>query len=662
MNMSKIEEKIIYLRKLLTKWEYEYYVQNHPTVTDEEYDLTLQQLIELEKQYPQFITADSPTQRVGGLASKKFNKYQHTTKMMSLSNAFSSQEMIKFDTDIQKAINQTNNVTYCVEPKIDGLSMSLIYKNGNLMIGATRGDGIIGEDVTNNVKTIRSIPLKISIKSEIEVRGEVFLTKTDFKKINDEILDDDKKFANCRNAASGSLRQLDPKITAKRKLTMFCYQIITKHDLSLSNQASVIDFLANNNFKIAPNIKICHGIKEVLEVIDYWTKIREKIDFPIDGVVIKVNDFSLYEKIGYTSKFPKWAIAYKFPPNIKSTKLLDIVPTVGRTGRINYVAKLSPVEIDGSIITSATLHNAEYILAKDICIGDIVKVFKAGDIIPKVIGPDLQKRSEQCKTYSPVENCPICHSKLEKISGEIDQYCVNINCPARLLLNIVHFTDRDAMNIEGLSYKILEKFWNANIVKNIVDIYYIKDKKEQILNLDLHIKEKMFVKLTNAIENSKKANLDKLIYALGIRHIGAVTARILAQKFQNINNLSNASLDTLISLKDIGPIVGQSIIDFFAIKSNKKLIEQLCQIGVNQTFITNNYDTSSEYYQKKFVITGSFDLPRNKIVKILQEKYNASFSNTITKDTDFLIASDFNSSKYKKAKELGIRIITNKIW
>lgn len=660
--MNEIEKKINDLKKILTKWEYEYYVLDNPTVSDEEYDLTLRQLIDLEKQYPQFITNDSPTQRVGGMASKKLNKYQHTTKMMSLSNAFSDQEIIKFDSDIQKAIGQEKQITYCVEPKIDGLSMSLIYKDGSLIVGATRGDGLIGENVTNNVKTIHSIPLKISLGYEIEIRGEVFLSKTDFKKINDEILDEDKKFANCRNAASGSLRQLDSKITAKRKLSMFCYQIITKHDLNLPTQSSVIDFLTKNNFKIAPNIKICQGINEVLTAIDFWTKIRDEIDFPIDGVVVKVNDFSQYEKIGYTSKFPKWAIAYKFPPNIKTTKLLDIIPTVGRTGRINYVAKLTPVEIDGSIITSATLHNAEYISAKDICIGDMVKVFKAGDIIPKVIGPDLQKRTNNCKTYSPPEFCPICHTKLEKISGEIDQYCLNINCPARLLLNIVHFTDRDAMNIEGLSSKILEKFWANNIVKNIVDIYYIKDKKEQILKLDLHIKEKMFTKLTIAIENSKKANLDKLIFALGIRHVGTVTARVLAQRFQNINNLANASLESLTNLNDIGPVVAQSIVDFFSIDANKKIIEKLCQIGINQNFITNKYDTTSDYYQKKFVITGSFDIPRNEIVKILQEKYDVSFSNTITKDTDFLIANDFSSSKYKKAKELGIKIITNKIW
>ena len=660
--MSEIENKINNLKKLLTKWEYEYYVLNNPTVTDEEYDLTLQELIDLEKQYPQFVTSDSPTQRVGGIASEKLNKYHHTTKMMSLANAFSVQELRKFDADIQKIIGKGKQVTYCVEPKIDGLSVSLVYKNGNLIIGATRGDGLIGEDVTNNVKTIHSIPLKIGIDHEIEIRGEVFLTKTNFKKINDGILDDNKKFANCRNAASGSLRQLDPKITAKRKLTMFCYQIITKHNLNLLTQTSVINFLKKNNFIVAPNIKTCYGIEDVLKAIDAWTEMRNKIDFPIDGVVIKVDAFSQYEKIGYTSKFPKWAIAYKFPPNIKTTKLLDIVPTVGRTGKINYVAKLSPIEIDGSIITSATLHNAEYILAKDICIGDEVKVFKAGDIIPKVIGPDMQKRTMDSTLYCPPKICPICHTKLEKISGEIDQYCVNINCPARLLLNIVHFTDRDAMNIEGLSFKILEKFWNNDIVKNIVDIYYLKDKKEQILNLDLHIKEKMFSKLITAVENSKKANLDKLIYALGIRHIGVVTAHILAQKFQNIHKLANASLDLLTNIKDIGPIVGQSIVDFFSIDANKKLIEKLCQIGINQNFITYKYDTSSDYYQKKFVITGSFDIPRNEIVKILQVKYDASFSNTITNDTDFLIANDFTSSKYKKAKQLGIRIITNKIW
>ncbi len=660
--MEQIKQRIEKLKTLLRKWEYEYYVLNNPTVSDEEYDITLRQLIELETQYPEFLTPDSPSQRIGGTASTKLKKYQHKTKMMSLSNAFSAQEMRKFDVDIKKIIGSNKNIVYCVEPKIDGLSMSLIYQDGKLVSGATRGDGLTGEDVTANVKTIKSIPLMIDFQDDIEVRGEIFLTKKNFEKINNAIEDEEKKFANPRNAASGSLRQLDPKITAKRNLTMYCYQVPNEKQYGLSKQSDVIDFLKKNKFNVAPDIQICNGIEEVIKVIDNWTNKRNDLEFPIDGVVIKVNNFEDHDKIGYTSKFPKWAIAYKFPPNVVETKLENITTTVGRTGRINYVANLAPVLLDGSTISAATLHNAEYIAAKDIRIGDTVKIFKAGEIIPKVIGPTVSKRPKDAKAYVPPLNCPICGSKLEKVEGEVDQYCVNIECPARGLLNIVHFADRDAMNIDGLSNKILEKFWDNNIVKNIIDLYYLKDKKQQVLALDLHIKDKMFEHLITSIENSKKTNLDKLIYGLGIRHVGAITAKVLAETFKSLNKLSEAALEDLIAIKDVGETVGQSIVDFFKVKNNQVLIEKLKEAGVNTKLIERKYDTNSPYYQKKFVITGSFEIPRNEIIKIMEEKFDAKFFGSVSKDIDYLIANDFESTKYKKAKALGIKIITEKIW
>lgn len=660
--MQEIKQRLEKLKTLLRKWEYEYYVLNNPTVSDEEYDITLRQLIEIETKYPELLTPDSPSQRVGGEASTKLKKYQHKTKMMSLANAFSADEMRKFDKDIKKAIGNNDEIIYCVEPKIDGLSMSLIYQDGKLVSGATRGDGFIGEDVTANVKTIKSVPLQIDFMDDIEIRGEIFLTKKNFEKINAAIDDEEKKFANPRNAASGSLRQLDPKITAKRNLTMYCYQIPNEKQYGLSKQSEVIEFLKKNKFNVADGIKICNGIEEVIQVIENWTNTRNDLQFPIDGVVIKVNDFNDHERIGYTSKFPKWAIAYKFPPNVVETKLEGITTTVGRTGRINYVANLSPVLLDGSTISAATLHNAEYIAAKDIRIGDTVKIFKAGEIIPKVIGPNTSKRPKDAKSYVPPTACPICGSKLEKVEGEVDQYCVNIDCPARGLLNIVHFADRDAMNIDGLSNKILEKFWDNNIVKNIIDLYYLKDKKEEILGLDLHIKDKMFDHLVNSVEISKNANLDKLIYGLGIRHVGAITAKVLAETYKTLDNLSQASLESLISIKDVGETVGQSIVDFFNVENNKVLINKLKDVGVNTKLIERKYDTNSPYYQKKFVITGSFEIPRNEIIKIMEEKFDAKFFGSVNKDIDYLIANDFESSKYKKAKALGIKIITEKIW
>lgn len=660
--MEDIKNRLNKLKTLLNKWNEEYYVYNKPTVSDEEYDITLRQLIEIESQYPELITPDSPSQRVGGQASSKLQKFQHKSKMMSLANAFSADEMRKFDNDIKKAVGLNQDIVYCVEPKIDGLSMSLIYSDGKLISGATRGDGLIGEDVTANVKTIKSIPLTIGLQDDIEVRGEVFLAKTQFKKINDQIKDEDKKFANCRNAASGSLRQLDPKITAKRNLTMFCYQIPDEKQFGLETQEQVIKFLKEHKFNVAPGISICHGIEEVIKAINKIAQTKNDLDFPIDGVVIKVNNFSWYEKIGFTSKFPKWAIAYKFPPNVVETKLESIETTVGRTGRINYVAHLSPVLLDGSTISAATLHNAEYIAAKDIRIGDTVQIFKAGEIIPKVIGPNINKRPNNAKAFVPPQNCPICGSKLEKVEGEVDQYCVNIDCPARVLLNIVHFADRDAMNIDGLSNKILEKFWDIKAVRNIIDLYYLRDKRDLITQSDLHIKDKMFDHLVLSIENSKKANLDKLIYGLGIRHVGAITAKVLAEKYQTIDNLALATLESLTQVKDVGETVATSIVDFFKVEANKNLIKNLKDVGVNTKLIKLEYDTSSPYYQKNFVITGSFDIPRNEIIRIMEQKYDAKFFGSVNKNIDYLIANDFTSSKYKKAIELNIPIIKEKIW
>lgn len=661
--MTDIKEKIKQLSKLLTTWEYEYYVNNKPTVSDEEYDITLRQLIDLEKKYPQFVRADSPTQRVGGQASKQLAKHIHTTKMMSLANAFSQEEIRKFDADVKKQLGKDfkEDIEYCVEPKIDGLSLSLIYQNGHLITAATRGDGQIGENVTANVKTIKSVPLSISLKDKIEIRGEVFLTKNDFKKINDSILDEEDRFANPRNAASGSLRQLDPKITAKRHLTVYCYQI--PNSQNFKTQFDVINFLKANHFNVAKDIFLCKNIAEVWKKIEYFAKNKNNFAFPIDGVVIKVNNLVDYAKLGGTSKFPHWAIAYKFPPNFAKTILLGIDATVGRTGRINYVAKLKPVSLDGSIISSATLHNADYILAKDIRIGDTVEIFKAGEIIPKVVGPVLSLRKTDSVQFKPIEVCPICGSKLEKQENEIDQYCVNASCEAKVIRGIAHFASRECMNIEGLSDKIIEKFYNNNIVCSIADLYRLKDKKHEVLSLDLHIKEKMFTKLINAIEKSKSEDFDHLIFALGIRHVGAITAKAIVKEFKNIDALMSVTLQQLQNIHDIGDVVAQSIINFFKVESNKQLIKQLKDFGVN--FVTREkkmVDINSPYYQKVFCITGGFDLPREEIKRILINKYDCKFTNSVTKQTNYLIANDFSSSKYKKAKELNIPIITNKIW
>ena len=660
---DQAKKKIENLRRLLTQWEYQYYVLNSPTVSDFEYDETLKQLIALEKQYPSLITPDSPTQRVGGKASSKLAKITHQTKMMSLANAFSYDELRKFDNNIKKETNQSK-IEYCLEPKIDGLSVSLKYEKGYLKTAATRGDGLIGEDITNNARTIKTLPIKIAYEKPIEIRGEVFLTKKDFEKINAQILDDDKKFSNCRNAASGSLRQLDPKITAKRNLSLLVYQIINENEEDrIEKQSKIIEFLKLLKFKVANEIKVCLGIEEAINQIEKFNSIKSNLDYPIDGIVIKVNQLSLYKELGETSKFPKWAIAYKFAPTVVVTKLKQIVATVGRTGKITYVAKLQPIELDGSIVAAATLHNAQYIVAKDIRVNDWVKVFKAGEIIPKIIGPVLEKRSEKLAKFVPFEKCPICGSQLEKINDDIDQYCINNDCKAKSLQAIIHYVSRDCMNIEGLSIKIIEKLWDHNFLKSIADLYILKTKKNEIINSDLHIKNKMFDKLITAIENSKKQNLNNLIFALGIRHVGSVIAKKLSKIYLNMSNLMKASFEQLMATKDVGETIAKSIVNFFSNKSNLKLIDKLSSFGVNMNFLTViNFEKNSIYYKKCFCITGSFDIPHNEIKKLLEQKYDATVVNSITNDVDYLIASDFTSTKYKKAIANNIKIITEKIW
>jgi DNA ligase (NAD+) len=467
-------ERINALKKKLKQWEYEYYALDAPTVSDREYDLTLQELISLEKANPQYITDDSPSKRVGGVIVDSFKKVLHEIPMLSLSNQFSYDDLRKFDNDIRKEIH-TDHVTYNVEPKIDGLSISLIYDHGKLITALTRGDGQYGEDITINAKTIRSIPLNIKTSvARLEIRGEVYLSFKEFERINAEIDDEEKQFANPRNAAAGSLRQLDSSLAAQRKLEMIAYYIPNEailNELKITTQSGVIQQLKKFGFKTAAEIKKCDDIEEVIQHINSIGQRRDKLLYPIDGMVIKEDNIKLYDTLGRTSKFPKWATAYKFPPEIATTKLLGIEATVGRTGRITYVANLEPVKLGGSVISSATLHNGDYIKDNDIRINDIVKIFKAGEIIPKVIGPVLEKRPPHTDNFKLITHCPICHSLLEKQQNEVDQYCTNTSCSARIVQSIVHFASKKAMNIEDLSDKNIKKLFDVKIINNIQDIY-----------------------------------------------------------------------------------------------------------------------------------------------------------------------------------------------
>lgn len=667
--VNNIKKQIDFLTKQLRQWEYEYYGLEKPTVSDAEYDLTLRQLIDLEKQYPQYVNDNSPTKRVGGYVSKSFEKTQHEIPMLSLNNAFNEEELRKFDNDVKEAINLHGDVEYNLEPKIDGLSISLTYIDGKLVKALTRGDGEIGENVIENIRTIKSIPLVINTQlPKIEIRGEVFLSFKEFERINNE-LKSEEKFANPRNAAAGSLRNLDSSLTAKRKLQMIAYYIPDESiltTLKITKQSDVISQLKSFGFKTARECKKCTSIDDAINEIKHIQDHKENLEYPIDGIVLKVNDINTYDDISRTSKFPKWAIAYKFPPEIKQTKLIDIIATVGRSGKITYVAKLIPTTIGGSVVSSATLHNADYIINNDIRINDIVKIFKAGEIIPKVIGPILNKRPTDTIKFVPITNCPICHTILEKQDNEVDQYCTNVSCPSRIVQSLIHFCSRNAMNIEDLSERNLQKLFDAKIIQNISDIYLLDKYRDTVLQGEFKIKDKSFNNIWNNIIKSKNNSLERLIIGLGIRHVGETTAKVLAKTFRTLDRLINSSLDELLKINDVGEMVAISIVDYFKNSENMKLINTLKDLGVNMSYLSqvdeSQINKNSPYYQKSFVITGSFDIARHEIKKILETKYDAIVNDAITKNTNYLIVGENGGSKIEKANKLGIKIIKDKIW
>lgn len=675
--MNTVLDKINYLKSKLTKWEYEYYVLDNPSVSDYEFDMCLKELIELEKQYPEFITPDSPTQRVGGQVSEKFKKEKHKFPMLSLSNSFGKEDIIKFNEDIKKIIGDEQN-QYFVEPKIDGLSISLIYQNGILVRGVTRGDGITGEDVTVNVKTIKTIPMTIEYKKDLEVRGEIFLDKESFKKMNEE---SDKKFANARNASAGTLRNLDSRIVAKRNLKAIIYNIPNPLEHNLNSQSDVIDFLNKHKFKTANESLLCNDINEVFKRIEWFNKNRESIPYDIDGIVIKYNNILKYEDIGYTSKFPKWATAYKFPAQVVESKLLSIDVTVGRTGRINYIANIEKVNLNNTMVSKATLHNYEYIKEKNIMINDYVSIFKAGEIIPKIIAVNLEKRGLDVIEFKEPKYCPSCGSQLIKNQGEVDLYCLNEKCIGRLIEGVIHFTSRQAMNIDGLSEKIIKKFFDEGIISSIWDIYEIKNKRDLIYSKNVYkndieqgakkqknFKDKSFDNLIQSIESSKSNSLERLIFSLGIKHVGEVASKILAKKYKTIDNLRNASLDDLTSINDLGDKMASSIYNFFNSDKTDELFLNLNKYNINTSYIQNNdysnINIDEKYKNKTFLVTGSFSKHnRNDIKDILLELYDSKCVGTVTKNVDYVIAGkNATQHKLEKAAQLGIPIIEEEFW
>ena len=658
--MEKIKTEIEELRKKINQHSYAYYVMDNPTVSDYEYDLLFRPLLELEEKYPQFITAQSPTQRIGAIPSNSFEKITHPTPMLSLGNAFSNNELILFDQRV-KNILQIDTVQYVVEHKIDGLAINLIYENGKLVKAATRGDGSIGEDVTANIRTIKAIPLELNaeeveIPEFLEVRGEVYLPKKEFIRLNKERqANDEALFANCRNAAAGSLRQLDPKETAKRYLSAILYGIGEIKGLNFEYHSAVLDFLSKLGFKTNKEYQIFSNIDEVMQYCASWSEKKEQLDFDIDGMVIKVNNLKDQKILGYTAKDPRWAIAYKFQPEQGITKIEKIVVNVGRTGAITPLAYLTPVTISGSKISKATLHNEDYIVAKDIRIGDTVIVHKAGEIIPEVVAVKLEERTGTEVKFVMPQTCPECQNPVVKEDNEAAYKCVNPNCPAILRENFIHFVSRDAMNIEGLGPSVVSMLLDNNLINDVADLY--KLTTEELLNLD-RIGAKSAENLISAIEKSKQAGLNRLLFALGIRFVGVKAANILANHFKSMKALTKSSLEDLLAINEIGTKIAQSIIDYFNKQENLMLLDKLSEVGVNMTAKTIERMEQENFQDKIFVLTGNLESFNRKEASLLIEQFGGKVSSAVSKKTDFVVAGTEAGSKLTKAQELGINIIS----
>lgn len=651
---NMIEKRMRELIEIINKANYEYYTLDKPTLTDQEYDRYMQELISLESEYPELIQSDSPTMRVGGPVIDEFVKVTHDKPMLSLGNAFNESDIISFHERVKKEVS---NPSYTVEHKIDGLAVSLKYEKGKLVRGATRGDGVIGEDITHNIVTIKTIPLVLKEPLDIEVRGEVFMSKASFEKLNEERKKENKElFANPRNAAAGSVRQLDPKVAAKRNLDCFLYSLVDAEKYNINSHYESLVFLKKLGFKVNSHFRKCNSIDEVLSYIAEWTGKRNELSYEIDGIVIKVDSIKDQEILGFNARSPKWAVAYKFPAEEVLTKLRDIIFTVGRTGKITPNAVLEPVRVMGSIISRATLHNEDFIKERDIRIGDIVSIRKAGDVIPEVVGVDLDRREEDSKEFEMIKKCPVCGSVLERRESEAAHYCTNQSCPARDIEGLIHFVSRDAMNIEGLGERIIEDFYNLGFLKSIPDIYLLHNYKDEIKKIE-GFGEKSVSNLIDSIEKSKSNSFDKLLFGLGIRHVGSKTAKVLAKKFSNIEILKSATYEELIEIPDIGGVIAKSILDYFSDKKNLLVIDKLKQLGLNMKSVASEKIESSFFNGKKVVITGSFASFTREEIKEKIESLGGDISSSVSKNTDMVIVGEKPGSKYDKAIELGIIIL-----
>ncbi len=653
MNDS-IKRRINELIEIIEKANREYYLEDNPTLTDQEYDRYMAELISLESRYPDLKREDSPTSHVGTKIQDKFNKVTHKISMLSLGNVFNEDEVKAFDERIRKE----DEPKYVCELKIDGLAISLTYEKGVLVRGATRGDGVVGEDITENIRTIKSIPLVLDREIDIEVRGEVYLSKASFEKINKEReANGEPLFQNCRNAAAGSVRNLDANITKKRELDCLIYHLPNPLDYGIKTHYEALAFMKelgfNTNYKAN---RLVNNINEVLDYIKEWTEKRSSLPYDIDGIVIKVNDINMQNRLGFTAKVPKWATAYKFPAEEVVTRLIDIIFTVGRTGKITPNAVLEPVRVAGSTISRATLHNEDNVVDKDIRPGDYVVIRKAGDVIPEVVRSIKERRTGTELPFNMIAKCPICGTTIIRKEEESDYYCPNDNCPARKIENIIHFASRDAMNIDGMGEAVIEELYNEGYIKNITDIYEFNKYKEELIELDGYGKKKID-NLKTAIENSKNNSLEKLLFGLGIRNVGSKTAKILARRFKILDNLANASLEELTIIPDIGDIIAKSIVDYFNDDNNKQIINKLKALNVNMKYInTSNVEEKDDFKGKTFVLTGTLiSITRDKASELI-ENLGGKVSSSVSSKTSVVVVGDNPGSKYEKARSLGITI------
>ena len=657
MKLTEAKKRVIQLREKLEYYEKKYYDEDNPEISDFEYDMLMNELKNLEKQFPELITKDSLTQKVGGTVKEGFEKVVHEVPLQSLQDIFDFEELKAFDTRMKKASEEYNiPLEYDVETKIDGLSVSLEYRNGEFYRGATRGNGNVGEDVTDNLKTVKTIPKKLKENINITVRGEIFISKTDFEKLNEEreILEE-PLFANARNAAAGSLRQLDSNITKKRPLDIYCFNV-QKSDIKFKSHYESLEYLKKIGFNVNPVIYKCTTIEEVINGINKIGENREDLTFGIDGAVIKVDNLELREKIGTTFKAPKWAIAYKYPPEKKETILKDIICNVGRTGAITPMAILEPVKVAGSTISKTTLHNEDFIKEKDLRIGDTVVIQKAGDVIPEVVEVVKEKRTGKEKIFEMPKVCPVCGSVAVREEGEAVLRCIGIECSAKLLRSIVHFVSKDCMNIKGLGYAIVEELINRKLINNIADIYYLK--LEDIASLKKN-GIKFAQNLIDAIQESKSNDLSRLINSFGIRHVGTKSAKILARKFKTMDNLINSTIEDLNMTDDVGEITANSVYEFFNQEQTKDLIEKLKNAGVNMESLEKDVQ-DNRFSGMTFVLTGTLEKYTRQEASDLIEKLGGKTSGTVSKKTSYVLAGEEAGSKLAKAENLGIKIISEK--